>query len=464
MTDSRVAGRHLLPPSGASVFFLGIAGAGMSGLARLFAAEGYAVSGADMEITPETRRLESDGIRLVERDEARRAGESDLVVYTSAAPEDHPVLAAARREGVPVLKRARAMGALLNDRSLVAISGTHGKTTVTAMTARVLESAGLDPLVLVGGRVASWDGNARVGSGPAIAEADEYDRSFLQLSPSLAVITSVEPEHLECYDGPEDLFASFRAFASRASERMGVLACAEAPGVRAVVEGLPGVLTYGLEPAADFRVKIVDRDGTRQRCRFESGPSSFDFDLATPGDHNAQNAAAALAVGSHLGVPPERLASALSDFRGVDRRLQLVGNRDGRVIVDDYAHHPTEVRVSVAAAREAWPDHRLAVVFQPHLYSRTRSMAADFASALAGADEARVLPIYPAREAPIPGVTSRLVTDAAGGSARPLSVDEVPDWVDGLERPAVVIFMGAGDVTRLAHAVARGKGANGVGD
>ncbi len=216
MTDAQLPGRQLLPPAGARVFFLGIAGAGMSGLARLFAARGFDVSGSDATLTPEARRLSHHGIALVEEDEAARVRDADLVVYTSAAPEDHPVLEAARRAGVPVLKRARAMGALLNDRALVGVSGTHGKTTVTAMTARVVERGGLDPVVLVGGRVQDWDGNARVGTGPAIAEADEYDRSFLQLSPSLAVVTSVELEHLECYESPEHLVSSFRSFAALA--------------------------------------------------------------------------------------------------------------------------------------------------------------------------------------------------------------------------------------------------------
>jgi len=435
----------------------------MTGLARILAAEGYSVVGSDLLITPEARRLEAHGVRFVDPDDMVAPAGVELVVHTSAAPSDHPVLQAAREARVPVLKRARAMGALVNDRRLVAIAGTHGKTTVTAMTARVAEAGGLDPVVLVGGRVQDWDGNARIGSGVAIAEADEYDRSFLELNPSLAVITSVEPEHLECYEGPEHLRSSFREFAGRAADRDGIIACAEGPGVDSVVGGLRSVATYGLDPAADFRVEIVTRSESVQTCRLESGDGSFAFDLGAPGDHNAQNAGAALAVGLRLGVDPQTLCDALAGFSGVDRRLQRLGDRGGRVILDDYAHHPTEVQVSVAAVREAWPGRRLAVVFQPHLYSRTQQMAAEFAEALTAADEALVLPIYPAREAPIPGVTARLVTDASRGFADTVTADEVPGWVDGLPHDSVVLFMGAGDVTLLAHRVAEGKGENGVG-
>ena len=434
----------------------------MAGLARLLRAEGYRVSGSDLLVTPEARRLESHGIRLVAPDDLVAATDAGLVVHTSAAPPDHPVLHGARQTGVPVLKRAQAMGALLNERRLVAISGTHGKTTVTAMTARIAEAGGLDPVVLVGGRVEAWDGNARVGSGVAIAEADEYDRSFLELDPSLAVITSVEPEHLECYDGPEHLRASFREFAGRATGRDGILACAEGPGVGSVVEGLGAVATYGLDPGADYHIEVVTRRGTVQTCRFGWDQGSFAFDLGAPGDHNAQNAGAALAVGLRLGLDPEGLADALAGFSGVDRRLPRLGDRGGRVILDDYAHHPTEVQVSVAAVREAWPGRTLAAVFQPHLYSRTRQMAVEFAAALAAADEVLVLPIYPAREAPIRGVTARLITDAAGGRLVASTATAVPAWVDGLPADSVVLFMGAGDITSLAHEVAEGKEASGV--
>jgi UDP-N-acetylmuramate--alanine ligase len=462
MADVRPPSRTLLPPPGATVYLLGVAGAGMSGLAVLLSAEGYRVTGSDARPTPESRRLARHGVHLVEEDDLGEALGSDLVIYTSAAPAGHPILAAASAAGVPVLKRARAMGALLNERRLIAISGTHGKTTVTAMTARVAMAAGLDPTVLVGGRVDEWDGNARIGSGVAIAEADEYDRSFLELDPSLTVITSVEPEHLECYDGWQHLRDSFREIARRAAGRDGVLACAEGPGVKDAMLGVEQVSTYGLDAGADYRVRVLSREGASQTCRLDSAHGSFDFRLGAPGDHNAQNAGAALAVGLRLGASVSTLEESLAGFSGVNRRLQRLGERDGRTIIDDYAHYPTEVRVSIDAVRRGWPGRPVAVVFQPHLYSRTQRLGPDFAAALAGADVARVLPIYPAREEPIAGVTSALVTDAAD-RVDPIRRDEVPDWIDRLDSDAVVVFMGAGDVTRIAHEMAEGREANGVG-
>lgn len=463
MADRRPPDRSIFPPAGEAVYLLGIAGAGMSGLAFLLASEGYRVSGSDLQVTPEARRLEATGVQLAAVDDIRPAVEAGLVVHTSAAPADHPVLVAARHAGVPIVKRAEAMGALFNGRRLVAISGTHGKTTVTAMTARLAEAGGLDPVVLVGGRVGAWDGNARSGVGIAIAEADEYDRSFLELDPSLAVITSVEPEHMECYDGPGQLQAAFREFARRAEGRDGILACAEGPGVPDVVRGLQAVRTYGLDADADYRVEVIERRGLRQTCRLSSRDECFEFELGAAGDHNAQNAGAAMAAGLTMGLGSDTLADALASFTGVDRRLQLLGDRGGRVILDDYAHHPTEVRATISAVRQAWPGRQMAVVFQPHLYSRTRKMAVEFAAALSQADQAVVLPVYAARETPIPGVTSTLVVEASRGAVRPLIPSDIPGWVDGLDTDAVVLFMGAGDVTLLAHAVAEGMEANGVG-
>jgi UDP-N-acetylmuramate--alanine ligase len=444
---------------------LGIAGAGMSGLALLLVTEGYRVSGSDRQLTPEVRRLEGRGIRLVSASDTAPAREAGVVVRTSAAPDDHPVLVAARDAGVPVLKRARAMGALLNDRRMVAVAGTHGKTTVTAMTACIAEAGGLDPIALVGGRVAAWDANARAGSGPtAVVEADEFDRSFLELDPSLAVVTSAEPEHMECYSDTDDLLASFHLFAGRAEARDGILACSEGPGALAAVDGLEAVRTYGLGHEADFRVEVLAREGIRQTCRLSGPEVSFEFDLGVPGDHNAQNAGAAMATGLTLGIDPDRLVDALSDFTGVDRRLQVLGDRGGRLIVDDYAHHPTEVAASIAAAREAWPHRSLAVVFQPHLYGRTRVMAAGLATALGAADAVAILPIYPARERPIPGVSSSMLVEAAGGGVLAVLPEDVPAWVDRVPEDALVMFMGAGDVTVLARRLVGMEEASRVGD
>ncbi|MFQ5530854.1 MAG: UDP-N-acetylmuramate--L-alanine ligase [Gemmatimonadota bacterium] len=382
------------------------------------------------------------------------AANADLVIYSSALAEDHASLMAARSAGVPTLKRARALGALVNDRLLAAVAGTHGKTTVTAMLALAAESAGLDPLALVGGRVASWDGNMRAGSGElAVVEADEYDRSFLELDPDLAIITSLEAEHLDCYGDLEALEAAFMLFASRAQR---CLVCADDPGTHELVSRLPECRTYGASSQATYRVTVVDTDRAGQSCLLYGAAEPLPFRLGTHGAHNAQNAAGALAAALWLGAAPARLADSLAQFHGADRRLEVLFESERLVVIDDYAHHPTEVRASLEAVRSAWPTRRLVVVFQPHLYSRTRDQATAFAAALADADRALVLPIYAAREEPLPGVSRDLITHARRG-IEAIEAGAVEALV-GSGDPTVLMFMGAGNVTALAHAAARVAG------
>lgn len=464
MTELRLARPADLPPPGGTIFLLGVAGAGMRALARALAAAGYTVAGSDRDAAA-AASLEAHGIRVHPEADTAPIGAADLVVHSSALGADHPALGAARAAGVPVMKRARALGALVNDHRLAAVAGTHGKTTVTAMLALAAERAGMDPLALVGGRVAAWGGNARLGAGRvAVVEADEYDRSFLELDPDLAVVTSVEAEHLDVYGDVDALRTAFGRFAARAAS---VLLCADDAGardLREVVErerraGEPGEAgpefrTYGFAPDADYRLEVVEADRAGQSCRLHGPDGPVTFHLGAPGAHNAQNAAAALAAARWLGADAAALARALEDFRGADRRLQVLHESADLVVVDDYAHHPTEVKAGLEALRSAWPGRRLVVVFQPHLYTRTRDQAAGFSTALAGADEAYVLPIYPAREAPIPGVTRDLVLTAARRGLEPLE----PEGVEALLRvdaPTVLAFMGAGDVTDLAHDAAR---------
>ncbi|HSM07663.1 MAG TPA: UDP-N-acetylmuramate--L-alanine ligase [Gemmatimonadota bacterium] len=453
MTEPRLARPSDLPPAGGSVFFLGLAGAGMRALVPALMARGCTVAGSDREIAA-AADLEALGVDVHRETELEPVRAADLVIYSSALPEDHPALAAARAAGVPTLKRARALGALVNDRRLAAVAGTHGKTTVTTMLAVAVERAGLDPLAFVGGRVGSWGGNSRIGAGNlAVVEADEYDRSFLELDPDLAIVTSVEPEHLDTYGDAASLEAAFVEFVSRAAR---VLLCADdegalrlAPSVRSPAE----VRTYGFAAESTWRLEVLDAGRAGQSCRLHGPDEAVPFRVGAPGAHNAQNAAAALAAAIWLGADRAALATALEDFRGADRRLQVLHEDADLVVVDDYAHHPTEVRAGMEALRSAWPGRRLIVVFQPHLYTRTRDQAAGFADALARADRALVLPIYPAREAPIAGVTRELILGARRG-LEPLE----PDQVDGLvrvDRPSVLAFMGAGDVTRLAHDAAR---------
>jgi UDP-N-acetylmuramate--alanine ligase len=426
----------------------------MRGLAVLLAGEGYRLTGSDRD--PDAAvSLEAIGIRVFSEEDPRPVREAELVVFSSALAHDHPALEAARAAGVPTLKRATAMGALVNDRRLAAVAGTHGKTTLTAMLALLAEAGGLRPSALVGGTMPAWRANARVGEGElAVVEADEYDRSFLELDPELAVVTSVEPEHLECYDDFADLRASFVRFAGRAACREGALVCADSESALEIGANVGAHRSYGFAPTADYRVQVVDRRGSGQRCLLEGPEGGFVFELGTPGDHNAQNACGALAAALLLGVSPEPLGDTLSGFRGVERRLQILTERNGRAVVDDYAHHPTEVLASIAALRASYPGLRLAVVFQPHLYSRTRALAPDFAEALATADVAFVLPVYPAREQPIAGVDSGLIVRGAPDHVREAGVEEVEAWLEGESAGLVVAFMGAGDVTELAHRAA----------
>jgi UDP-N-acetylmuramate--alanine ligase len=443
------------------VHLLGVAGAGMRGLAEALSAGGWRVSGSDR--TPGLARadLEALGVRVVPESDVGAVREAVLVIASAALAPDHPSLVAAAQAEVPVIKRARALGALVNDRRLAAVAGTHGKTTTTTMLALALEAAGRDPLAFTGGRVPEWDGNARIGRGDvAVVEADEFDRSFLELDPRLAIVTSLEPEHMECYGDEATLRLAFMEFARRATGRDGVLVCADDPGAVDLGRVLEA-RTYGFAPEADWRIERVGSGREASKFRMRGEGMELEFALAVPGEHNARNAAAALAAAVRLGADPATLPDALRSFGGVERRLQTLARREGAVVLDDYAHHPTEVRASLQAVRERWPAARLVVVFQPHLYTRTRAEAPGFAGALAAADIAHVLPIYPAREAPIPGVSSALIVGAAPAGVRESKPDEALQAVRAeLGRatpgcPVVCVFMGAGDVTELAHRAAR---------
>ncbi|MFW6193033.1 MAG: UDP-N-acetylmuramate--L-alanine ligase, partial [Gemmatimonadota bacterium] len=455
-----------LPGPGAEVHLMGAAGVGMRGVAVLLGQAGYGVTGCDREADADVPEIEDAGGRWLGGHDPSHVTDAALVVRSSAVPEEHEELRAAVASGVPVWKRARALGALVNDRRVVGIAGTHGKTTITAMAAVASTAAGLDPTAVVGGRVSPW-GHARPGgSDLAIVEADEYDRSFLTLDPWLAVVSSIEPEHLDTYGDLEGLVEAFRTFAGRAAGRDGVLFGADDQGARRLGGRLGDrALGYGFSEDAEFRVRrLGDPEETSsvgpgvaaQKGLLVWEQGELPFRLGTPGRHNLQNAAGALAAVLRLGADPGRLEDALAGFRGVDRRLQELYRGAGVVVVDDYAHHPTEVKAAISAMREGHPGHHVWAVFQPHLFSRTRLLHPGFADALAGADRGLVLPIYPAREDPIPGVTSSLIVDEAGPSVELVARDAALDRLEDspTKGPAVWLFMGAGDVTELAHEAA----------
>ncbi|MDF1504207.1 UDP-N-acetylmuramate--L-alanine ligase, partial [Roseisolibacter sp. H3M3-2] len=407
------------------VHFVGIAGAGMSALAELFVRRGAAVTGCDASAgsADDLRRL---GVEVVQgHDPAHVAGARALVV-TSAMPKDHPELAAARAAGLPVIRRAEALAEAIAGGACIGIAGTHGKTTTTVLTTEALAAAGLAPTGVVGGRVGAWGGNLRFdGTERFVVEADEYDRSFLALTPTVAVVTNVEADHLDIYADLADIRGAFTEFAGRARF---VVACADDEGANSLpYPASAEVVRYGVAdptPHPDARLYARDvrvearADGDRTVCEvvYDDKPLGV-LALRVPGLHNVRNALAAVGVGLLLGATLDGMRAGLEGFGGVERRFQRLGEAAGVHVVDDYAHHPTEVAATLAAARAAYPSRRVVAAFQPHLYTRTRDFAGAFGEALSGADAVFLTEIYQAREQPIPGVTSGRV-EAAARAAR----------------------------------------------
>ena len=441
--------------------FMGAGGVGMCGLAEVLLSDGLRVSGCDLELTERTARLVELGATMARGHDPAHLGGVDALVVSAAVNPAHPEVAAARAAGVPVVRRAELLGWLMRKARGVAVAGTHGKTTTTALAGHLLDAAGLAPTVVVGGNARFMGAHGRRGTGELIVcEADEYDRSFLELDPEIAVITNVEAEHLDCYDGPDDLHAAFATFANRVAPFGAVVLCGDDPGARSLAPRLRRrALWYGIAPGLDLVATGIAADAGGSRFVVESAAGGRLGSVRLPllGRHNVRNALASLAVGLELGVDFDRLAAACESFAGVARRFQVLGERAGVTVVDDYAHHPTEISAVLAAARQAMPGRRLVAVFQPHLFSRTRDFAGAFGEALLAADVTIVLPIYPARETPIPGIDGSLVADEARrrGHAAVETVDGMAGALARLGRllqPGdVLLTLGAGDVHRLAE-------------
>ncbi|MCY1675131.1 UDP-N-acetylmuramate--L-alanine ligase [Pseudarthrobacter sp. SL88] len=432
------------------VHFIGVGGVGMSAVARIMVARGVPVSGSDAKDLPVMGDLAAKGARIAIGYDAGNLGDAQTVVAGSAIRADNPELAAARQAGLPVLHRSEALAATMGEDTVVTIAGTHGKSTTTSMVTVLLQGAGLDPSFAIGANVPSLGVNAANGtSGIFVAEADESDGSFLNYRPRIAVVTNVEADHLDHYGTAEAVYESFDKFAALLPAGGLLVACADDPGARALADrtrqaGNTRVLLYGT--AGDADLKLHD-DGPGS-VAVSTAEGRFDLALQVPGRHNALNAAAAFAVALELGVAPGAAASALSSFSGASRRFELKGEARGVRVFDDYAHHPTEVRAALSAARSVAGEHKVHVLFQPHLFSRTREFAREFAEALDLADTALVLDIYPAREDPIPGVTSKLIADHMAGRGRLVSADEaVAAVADAATDGDIVLTAGAGDVT-----------------
>jgi UDP-N-acetylmuramate--alanine ligase len=446
---------HLLDSSDPRpIHFVGIAGAGMSALAELFLLRGATITGCDAHAENATDLIRRGVDVRVGHSPDHVTGARALVV-TSAMPKDHPELLRAKALGIPVIRRAEALGEATAGAMLVGVAGTHGKSTTTVLTTEALAAAGLDPTGYVGARVTAWGGNLHAGS-PArfVVEADEYDRSFLALEPTVAVVTNLEADHLDIYADLDDLRRTFAEYVRGA--RYVVLCADDHEANRIPTPPSAEVIRYGLH-SPDARLRAVNLRHEGLGTRFDvvyDGKPMGEVMLAVPGEHNVRNALAALAVGLGLGATVERMAPGIAEFRGVERRFQLLGEAGGALIVDDYAHHPTEVRATVQAARAAAPDRRLVVAFQPHLYSRTRDFAAEFGEALVAADVVFLVDVYGAREGPIDGVSSALIAAQMAAHGR------APVWqgprsavcaalVDAIRDNDLVVTMGAGDVTRV---------------
>jgi len=443
------------------IHFVGIGGIGMSGIAEVLLNLGYKVSGSDLRTSPVTQRLAGLGAQTFEGHRAENVRGAEVVVTSSAVARDNPEVLEARKLHLPVIQRAEMLSELMRLKYGIAIAGMHGKTTTTSMVAAVLAAGGLDPTIIVGGRVDAMGSNARLGkSHYLVAEADESDRSFLKLSPILSVVTNIDREHMDCYADMDDVERTFVEFMDRVPFYGMIVACNDNDALRALLPRVQRrVVTYGTQADSDFRLTILER------CATDAGPLSRfavrfkdrdlgEFHLRVPGDHNVLNATAAIAVGIGLDVAVESIRRGLDEFRGVDRRFQIKGAASGVTVIDDYGHHPTEIRATLAAARQCGY-RRIHVVFQPHRYTRTHLLMPDFASAFTHADSVQVLDIYAASEQPIPGVTGETLAasircaDGSCATHAPSFAAAIRSLTESAQPGDMVLTLGAGNVSQL---------------
>ena len=453
------------------VHMVGIGGIGMSSIAEVLIRRGFTLSGSDLRKSDVTARLEELGATIHEGHAAENVQDADVVVYSSAVkrPEENPETAEAQRRLIPIIKRSEMLGELMRAKRGVGIAGTHGKTTTTTMTGLMAQHADLDPTIIVGGKVAVFGSNAVAGGGELIVvEADEYDRTFLRLAPILAVVTNIEADHLDIYRDLDDIKDAFVQFANSVPFFGAAILCLDDENVRSVLGRIHRpIRTYGTSRQASLRAENIEQvAATTQFDVYEGSERLGGVVLHAPGLHNVRNALAAIAVGLELGVEFSVIAEGIAQYQGVDRRFQVKGQapveRDGQsgtvLLVDDYAHHPTEVEATLTAAARGWADRRIVAVFQPHLYSRTQDLADEFARAFYDADVLVLTDVFPAREEPIPGVTGEMVALKARQFGH-RDVHYVQDKADlpaelaALTRPGdLVLTMGAGDVWRYGDA------------
>lgn len=444
------------------IHMVGIGGIGMSGIAEILLIRGYRVTGSDSNMSETTDRLKELGATIYKGHEASHIEGADVVVYTSAVKaEENEETKAALVKQIPVIKRSEMLAELMRTKFGIGIAGTHGKTTTTTMAGHVVQDGSFDPTIIVGGRVHSFDKtNAVVGKGDIIiVEADEFDRTFLRLSPSMAVITNIEAEHLDIYKDLDDVKNAFVEFANKVPFYGAVIVCLDNPAVRSILPRIKRrTISYGFTPQAQVRAVNIDQDQFKSifTVLFEEKVLG-EVQMMAPGDHNIKNALASVAIGLELGMDFADIKSGLERFRGVFRRFQQKADHKNILVIDDYAHHPTEVQATIQGAKHGWEDRRIVAVFQPHLYSRTQQMYQEFGLSFFDAEVLVVTDVYPSREAPITGVTGKLISDiattyghrdvhyVADKTQLPSKLEEI------VEEGDIVITMGAGDIYRYGE-------------
>jgi UDP-N-acetylmuramate--alanine ligase len=452
----------ILPSPPSSIHFMGLGGIGVSGLARILLERGYRVSGCDLVTSRLTEELAARGATVYQGHDPAHLDGVDLLVISAAVQPGNPELEAARERGLPTIKRAELLGRLLDGLSTIAVAGTHGKTTTSALVAAILLDAGLDPTAFVGGEVPALGGNARAGQGSwAVAEADEYDASFLRLTPTVAIVTNIEADHLDFYGDLAGVTRAFAEFMALLPPTGALVACADDALVMQLAASAPcRVVSYGLEAPAQWSARQLTLNAEGAAFTLQA-PRSDGLRLTTrlSGRHNVANTLAALAAAAEAGVSPEQAAGAVARFKPPRRRQEVKGHApDGALVLDDYAHHPTEVRVTLAGLRARYPGKRLRVAFQPHTYTRTRALLAEIGASFGDADEVAICEVYAARESDTLGVSGRDVVAAAAASGARVtftpSIDDAARWLASDDGPDVVLVtMGAGDIWKAGEQV-----------
>jgi len=441
------------------IHFVGIGGIGMSGIAEVLLNLGFTVTGSDRQLSALTKRLESLGAVVYEGHEGEQVIGSDVVVISSAVQQDNAEVLYAHQLKIPVIRRAVMLGELMRMKHGVAVAGTHGKTTTSSMVGLIMQAGALDPTLIIGGKIRALRSNAKLGNSDyLVVEADEFDRSFLQLTPTLAAITNIESDHLDCYEDLDEIKDAFVSFANKVPFYGAVCICLDEKALQEILPRLQRrIITYGMTPQAEVRAIDIQYKETESifKAVFQETVLGT-VRLHMPGAHNVNNALAAIALALELEIPFDKIQKGLASFTGVHRRFEVKAEVNGVLVVDDYAHHPTEIKASLSGAREGY-DRRIIAVFQPHLYSRTRDFYHDFGQSFFDADVLIVTDIYPAREAPIPGITGEMIAEEARslGHRQVIYIQDkqaVPEYLAAIvHKNDLVMTMGAGDIFKIGE-------------